>query len=112
MNFCCECANMLYPKENKEEKKLMFACRNCDHEQAADDNCVYRNELLRTANNLAVPIMHDVTADPTLPRTVSNKCAKCGGRESVYFQAHTGRDEAMALYYVCCNSNCDHRWRE
>ncbi|KAK9161725.1 hypothetical protein Syun_008066 [Stephania yunnanensis] len=32
MKFCRECNNILYPKEDKEQKILLFACRNCDHQ--------------------------------------------------------------------------------
>ena len=28
-----ECNNMLYPKEDKENKVLMYSCRNCDYKQ-------------------------------------------------------------------------------
>ena len=28
-----ECNNMLYPKEDKENKVLLYACRNCDYKQ-------------------------------------------------------------------------------
>ncbi|CAH8276388.1 unnamed protein product [Arabidopsis lyrata] len=45
MKFCRECYNILYPKEDKEQSILLYACRNCDHQEAADNNCVYRNEV-------------------------------------------------------------------
>ncbi|KAG5559831.1 hypothetical protein RHGRI_003204 [Rhododendron griersonianum] len=32
MKFCRECNNILYPKEDKEQKILLYACRNCDHQ--------------------------------------------------------------------------------
>lgn len=32
MKFCRECNNILYPKEDREQKVLLFACRNCDHQ--------------------------------------------------------------------------------
>ncbi|KAL6066645.1 DNA-directed RNA polymerases II, IV and V subunit 9A, variant 2 [Balamuthia mandrillaris] len=103
---------MLYPKEDKANKVLLYACRNCDHQEAAEMNCVYRNEIRRNEVE-RTKLSHDVTADPTLPRTRSTKCAVCGGREAVFFQANTGdKDEALALYFVCCDENCGHRWRE
>ncbi len=39
---------MLYPKENKIERKLYFSCRNCEHEEEAEDPCVYKNQLKLT----------------------------------------------------------------
>uniref|UniRef100_A0A915C2J9 DNA-directed RNA polymerase M/15kDa subunit domain-containing protein n=1 Tax=Parascaris univalens TaxID=6257 RepID=A0A915C2J9_PARUN len=36
IKFCPECNNMLYPKEDKENRQLMYACRNCDHKQVSE----------------------------------------------------------------------------
>ena len=33
IKFCQECNNMLYPKEDKDNRQLLFACRNCDFQQ-------------------------------------------------------------------------------
>ncbi len=41
--------NLLYPKEDREKRTLMFACRRCPYEEAAEDHFVYRNELVRKA---------------------------------------------------------------
>lgn len=38
--------NMLYPKEDKENKVLLYACRNCDYKQEADSNCIYVNKIM------------------------------------------------------------------
>ncbi|TVU23579.1 hypothetical protein EJB05_25953, partial [Eragrostis curvula] len=35
MKFCRECNNILYPKEDRANKILLFACRNCDHQATA-----------------------------------------------------------------------------
>jgi hypothetical protein len=45
IQFCQECNNMLYPKEDKENKRLLYACRNCDYSQEADISCVYVNKI-------------------------------------------------------------------
>jgi DNA-directed RNA polymerase II subunit RPB9 len=45
MNFFLFSNNMLYPRENKEELKLMYACRNCEHQEEADNPCIYKNRL-------------------------------------------------------------------
>jgi len=111
MNFCRECNNMLYPKEDRANKKLLFACRNCMHTEPADNPRIYFNEILHTTEEKTV-IVHDVATDPTLPRT-SAKCAKCGHREAVYFQSSSTRaDEAMTLYFVCTSVGCGHKWKE
>ena len=46
IQFCRECNNMLYPKEDKEKRTLMFACRNCNFKQAAKSPCIYLNRMV------------------------------------------------------------------
>ncbi|OMO58421.1 DNA-directed RNA polymerase, M/15kDa subunit [Corchorus olitorius] len=77
--------NILYPKEDREQKILLYACRNCDHQEVADDNCVYRNEVHHSAGE-RTQVLQDVAADPTLPRTKSVICANCKHGEAVFFQ--------------------------
>jgi len=113
IRFCQECNNMLYPKEDKDNKILLYACRNCDYKQEADSNCIYVNKIMHEIDELT-HIVPDVISDPTLPRTEDHACPKCGHREAVFFfQAQTRRaEEEMRLYYVCTNQNCTHRWTE
>ncbi|OAE29946.1 hypothetical protein AXG93_773s1870 [Marchantia polymorpha subsp. ruderalis] len=91
MKFCRECNNILYPREDRDKKILLYACRNCDHQEVADNNCVYRNEVLHSADE-RTQVLQDVASDPTLPRTKSVRCANCKHGEAVFFQA-TSRGE-------------------
>ncbi|KAG5442181.1 hypothetical protein CRM22_011140 [Opisthorchis felineus] len=110
--FCSECNNMLYPKEDKRNKRLNYACRNCDYTQEADNPCVYINKLEQEVDELAL-IVPDVVHDPTLPRTEDHKCRNCGKQEAVFFQSQTLKaEENMRLYYVCTNLECLHKWTE
>ncbi|KAL1372399.1 hypothetical protein HN51_002569 [Arachis hypogaea] len=109
--FCPECNNILYPKEDREHKILFFACRTCDHQEVADNNCVYRNEIYHSAEE-RTQVLEDVASDPTLPRTKSVRCAQCNHGEALFFQATIRREEGMTLSYVCCNPNCGYRWRD
>lgn len=110
IQFCTECNNMLYPREDKNNKVLMYACRNCDYKQMADSNCVYVNKIMHEVDELT-HINPDVVSDPTLPRTKDHTCPKCNLREAVFFQGQTRRaEEEMRLYYVC--TSCKHRWTE
>ncbi|PSR81088.1 hypothetical protein BD289DRAFT_373006 [Coniella lustricola] len=100
--FCPECSNMLYPKEDKEARRLMYQCRTCQHTEAATSNCVYRNILKSQAGDTA-GVTQDVALDPTLPRS-DKKCPICGHEEAVFFQSQQRtRDTGMKLYYVCCS---------
>ncbi|XP_041468760.1 DNA-directed RNA polymerase II subunit RPB9-like [Lytechinus variegatus] len=112
IRFCQECNNMLYPKEDKENRILLYACRNCDYQQEADNACVYVNKITHEVDELT-QIVAEVVADPTLPRTEDHPCEMCGHRESVFFQSQANRaEEGMRLYYVCTAPNCGHRWTE
>ncbi|KAK7626698.1 hypothetical protein IWX48DRAFT_634609 [Phyllosticta citricarpa] len=93
--FCEDCSNLLYPRENKENNTLQFACRTCSYETEAQSSCIYRNELSNTAAETA-GVTSDLGQDPTLPRT-NRPCPKCGETEAVFFQsqqrtAETGMD--------------------
>ena len=112
IQFCPECNNMLYPKEDKLNKKLLYACRNCDYKQLAVNSCIYVNKITHEVDQLT-NINSDVKDDPTLPRSDEHSCPKCHHRKVVYFQSDSFRSEdEMKLYYVCCNVDCTHRWTE
>ncbi len=40
---------MLYPKEDKASKKLLYRCSRCQYEEEADNPVVYRHQLVRQA---------------------------------------------------------------
>jgi len=123
IRFCPECNNMLYPREDKQNKQLMYACRNCDYRQIAENNCIYVNKITHEVDHIT-NINSDVIGDPTLPRSDTHSCPKCHYRKVVYcpkchyrkvvyFQSDSFKSEdEMKLYYVCCNSECVHRWTE
>ena len=88
IRFCLECNNMLYPKEDKSNKVLLYACRlvgserrgeirsesffhlsrNCDYRQMADSCCIYVNKIMHEVDAIT-NIVTDVVSDPTLPRS-------------------------------------------
>ncbi|WVZ19854.1 hypothetical protein V8G54_007176 [Vigna mungo] len=88
MKFCRECNNILYPKEDRDQKILLYACRNCDHQEVADNFCVYRNEIHHSVGE-RTQVLQDVAADPTLPRTKSVRCTQCNHGEAVFFQVNS-----------------------
>ncbi|URE15100.1 hypothetical protein MUK42_11140 [Musa troglodytarum] len=94
--------NILYPKEDKEQKVLLYACRNCDHQEVADNNCVYRNLVHHSVGEFT-QVLQDVAADPTLPRTRAVKCAVCNHPEAVFFQV---MPPLQLLFSVCMNMIC------
>merc|ERR1712012_942115 len=113
IKFCQECNNMLYPKEDKENKQLMYACRNCDYKEIAENSCIYVNKIMHGGVNELTNINPDVIGDPTLPRSTDHPCPICQCKESVFFQSDSSSaEDEMKLYYVCTNVDCTHRWTE
>ncbi|KAI9826374.1 MAG: hypothetical protein M1832_000291 [Thelocarpon impressellum] len=73
--FCKECSNMLYPKEDPTSTRLMFACRTCQFSEPAASACVFRNIL---SNNIGETegVTQDVAQDPTVG--APDFCTLCG----------------------------------
>ncbi|KAJ6640156.1 DNA-directed RNA polymerase II subunit RPB9 [Pseudolycoriella hygida] len=112
IRFCPECNNMLYPKEDKERRVLLYACRHCGYREDAKSNCIYVNKILHETDELS-RIVPEVITDPTMPRTEDHPCPKCDHSNAVFLQAETRRAEnEMRLYYVCASRSCMHRWTE
>jgi len=111
LRFCKESNDLLYPREDRARKVLVFACRNCDYVEdagaSAEDACVYRNIIDHSAAEKTV-VVTDVRADATLPRTRDVICPKCSHREAVFFSTTTA--EGMTLFFQCLN--CVSKWNE
>lgn len=88
LKFCPETNDLLYPRENKQIRKLEYYCKNCNYVEVAtaQDQCVYVSELKHDAKEQTV-VLQDVTADPTLPRTQEVTCPQCQHNEAVFFSA-------------------------
>lgn len=51
LNVCSN--NIMYPKENKAERKLVYACSRCTYKEDVESgSCVYRNNLITTAGSV------------------------------------------------------------
>ena len=113
IKFCKECNNMLYPKEDATNKRLVYACRNCGYSEKSKNSCVYVNNVLQNYDELRC-INTDIIQDPSLPRTNAYFCPKCRNKEMVFFQSDNRKtyEHEMKLYYVCTNTDCCHRWTQ
>ncbi|KAI5184728.1 DNA-directed RNA polymerase II subunit RPB9 [Nematocida homosporus] len=104
--FCRECNNMLYPKEDKQEKVLYLACRNCEHFEEAVTPMVYSVQYKNEsgAKGIAGISAMEIASDPTLKRIRTKECTRCGGRVHAYFQSKDhNEDTSLADNHVCCN---------
>ncbi|KAF3031522.1 DNA-directed RNA polymerase II core subunit rpb9 [Didymella heteroderae] len=63
--FCSECSNLLFPREDKAENKLLFACRTCSFTEEAPSSCVMRHEIASTVGATA-GVTAEVAQDPTV----------------------------------------------
>ncbi|KRY67612.1 DNA-directed RNA polymerase II subunit RPB9 [Trichinella pseudospiralis] len=98
--FCPECNNILYPKEDKTRRCLLYACRNCPY--VTDEIisvCVYTNKLRREIDELA-QVNVDVIYDPTLPKTDDHSCPLCNNSEAVFFQSQNTKAEVMLCLQI------------
>lgn len=59
---------MLYPREDKEHRQLMYACRNCDHKQIADNPCIYVNKLMHEVEYVFLWISHELCISVSSPK--------------------------------------------
>lgn len=109
MRFCPHDSSMLYPQEDKREKKLLYACRLCRYtEVAVGSSLVYRNEKKKEVKNILHTVPSAISDDPTLARTNKANCDNCGNQEAVFFQSSIAQSDSLALIFVCCN--CDKKW--
>ncbi len=73
-------SNMLYPKEDKMNNRLMFSCRTCQFSEPAASSCVFRNNLYNEVGETA-GVTQDVGSDPTVCSPESDLvpfCTLCG----------------------------------
>lgn len=69
--FCSECSNMLYPREDEVNHKLMFECRTCAYTEEAASTCIFRHSLSNSAGETA-GVTQDVGSDPTVGKAPSS----------------------------------------
>lgn len=114
MKFCPHDSSMLYPKEEKSTRTLHYACRRCNFsvEQPSNQSMIYRNVLKKEVKTVLHTVPSAVRDDPTLTRSTdgSNACEVCNCNEAVFFHSDTGQSDSLALIFVCCNPQCDHKW--
>lgn len=105
--FCRECSNLLYPKEDIHENALFLVCKSCDHFQEAKSHRLYAKNFHARHASLE-SYAADLIQDPTLPSTRA-VCAKCGFGRALYFQSRDNEEDvALNIFYVCCK--CYHFW--
>lgn len=110
MRFCPHDSSMLYPKEDKRNRALRYACRLCRYSEEATNAIIFKNVLKKELGNVLHKVPSAVSDDPTLPRSQQASCENCGHNEAVFFQSDSSNvtGDSLALIFVCCN--CDYKW--
>ncbi|KAJ1547549.1 DNA-directed RNA polymerase II subunit RPB9 [Cladochytrium tenue] len=109
--FCPNCNNMLYPREDRAARRLVFSCRHCGYadDAALENHCVFRHVVTHASMDQTLGRV-DLSNDPTYPR-VRRQCPNCGFAEAVFFMSKAKSPETtMQLYFACCSDQCNHRW--
>ncbi|KAI5174072.1 DNA-directed RNA polymerase II subunit RPB9 [Nematocida sp. LUAm2] len=103
--FCRECNNILYPKEDKQEKALYLACKNCEHFEEAVSPVVYTiHHRAKSTGETQGITTRELASDPALRRVSTRECTRCKGRVHVYFQTKNFQNNApLSSNYICCN---------
>ncbi|OUS41901.1 hypothetical protein BE221DRAFT_63352 [Ostreococcus tauri] len=107
LRFCPNSNDLLYPKEDRNNKKLVYVCRNCEYQAESESSCVYRHHISHTSLETTT-VLADVTSDPTLPISKGARCDRCMHDEAVFFSLTTS--EGMSLFFQC--TSCGHRWKD
>ena len=99
---------MLYPKEDRKNKKLMYACKLCDYKEDVTSNLIYRNQLKQEASDILGTVSSGLVDDPTLSRSNEANCEECGHNTAVFFQSTATGQNSLPLVFICCA--CGHKW--
>lgn len=80
-------SNLLFPREDKAENKLLFACRTCSFTEEAPSSCVMRHEIASTVGATA-GVTAEVAQDPTV-------------RLSHHYESQESLNEEMPCCTMC-----------
>jgi len=110
--FCPDCQNLLYPKEDREFRQLLYYCNSCNYTDFADSKSKEKNTVeftafnFRTKDDIHSYIAAGLGDDPTLPRSPDRVCSQCNHPGAVYLQLPDRvADEAMVIVYICSKCN-------
>mmetsp|Transcript_7079 Transcript_7079/g.43668 ORF Transcript_7079/g.43668 Transcript_7079/m.43668 type:complete len:89 (+) Transcript_7079:93-359(+) len=57
LRFCPTSNDLLYPKEDRTRKRLVYTCKTCGYQEDAESGCVYRNEFSHTEAEKTVVLL-------------------------------------------------------
>ena len=104
MEFCQNCNNYLYIKEDPEQKKIISYCKSCDYQKERTEYCILKKIYKKSESRPY--INHKYTNDdPTYP-CIDIKCPKCKKEgHYAYYQCTN-----LSIIVVCSHADCNHDW--
>lgn len=107
--FCQECFNMLYPKEDVAERTLYTACRNCEHVEIATNFKIKETTInYDITDEINDETAKNLTKDPTMFTCLQN-CPRCGYGIATWLETRRNDQEKDTnICYIC--KKCYHVW--
>ncbi|KAI8067992.1 putative Rpc11-DNA-directed RNA polymerase III subunit C11 [Gongronella butleri] len=106
MLFCPQCANMLLVTNDGGQ---VFSCSTCPYQYTIQKRLTTRKLLERKE-------VDDVLGGDKAWENVDTTeatCPKCEHERAYFMQIQIrSADEPSSIFYKCCNSSCNHQWRE
>jgi DNA-directed RNA polymerase II subunit RPB9 len=103
MEFCKNCNNYLYIKEDTEQRKIFSYCKLCNYQKETIDTCIFKKKYKKSDSHPHINHQY-MNEDPTYPR-MNTKCSKCKTEGSnAYYQCKN-----LSIVIVC--ANCHHNWK-
>ncbi|KAJ3150954.1 DNA-directed RNA polymerase II core subunit rpb9 [Geranomyces michiganensis] len=89
--------NLLYPREERNMRRLMFGCRHCSHEEEADHTQVYEHVVSAVAREMKVEGT-DLLVDPTVPQK-RKMCPHCNAmRDAIFYPSRSKAREVTMKF--------------
>ncbi|EPR79955.1 DNA directed RNA polymerase II 15 kDa subunit [Spraguea lophii 42_110] len=108
-DFCRECNNLLYPKEEKQDNTLYMVCKGCEHFEDAKSMIIYEEKEKHHKQHIG-NLAKEYVNDNTLP-IISIICPKCNYDEAVSIEPKgESEDEIFNMIYIC--KKCINVWTE
>lgn len=116
MEFCTLCDNMLYVKDDEEDRfNVKYYCKNCNFVKSISDkqeSLLLINNSYSTERSHALYVNPDIEHDPTLPHVDNIDCPnqKCSGKNRKNDVIYLKYDVSNIRYLYFC-VHCKHFWK-
>ena len=117
MDFCNYCNNMLYIKDNEEDKfDVKYYCKNCNFEKPlsveSKTTLIIQNKYSENSLNIENLINDNIIHDPTIPHIDNIQCpnSNCTKPESQGNDIMYIKTDNTNLKFVYYCTFCKHFW--